>query len=808
MRSMTSELRIAARSYLRTPSMTVAAVFTMGLAVAASTAVFTIFDGLLFRPLPFHQGDRIVHVAVSPNTARSLPQEQVRRLNELRANTPLLESRALAESAVLFDEGAEATVVWGLRPARISLSLFPLLGVQPAVGRGFTPEDANASREFSSLRVEGQGWELWHREAAGDRVGPAVVILGHDLWSQMFGADRSLIGQQIEIGGGLLPWRPVLVGVMPQGFSFPDGANVWVPASVRSPQFNYARLAGGASIQQVRSVLPGHEVIPLREHVRPASARATAVLMSGVALLLIVAWVQIGALLFARTTKRVSEIGIRLALGASRRRLVGDFAIEAGLLSLGALGVGAALVHPVTSTLVWLLPEEMTRGQHLGPDARAALFAAVVCTAGVFLLMLGPLAVLRRSRPGELFGGRAFGFRDINAGRIRSALVGAQVAVTAALLYVCALTVHSFAAVSSVELGFPEERVVGLQMPALIRSLTGPREERRAGVDRQRQLALETREAIRDLPGVAGAAFGPVPFAREEVVFSDEVTVRAVEGAALDFIIRLGYASSDYPTVVGLSIVKGEWPPNLRQSDEPAVIVNEAFARMLAHDGTVIGQRLKGPRRVWRITAVVSDFVSDRPDRPVAPLVLVLTDDPQAQIVVRLAEGANTDVARAAIATTFQRLWPDKASRDVVAVRTLVAAATADYRSRALVLTIIGILCLPLALAGVAGAVAFSVQQRVREIAVRIALGANHRAIQRGVLRNMALIVALGVVAGLVGGVAIGRLIGSHLFGIGAADPLSVAAASCALFIVALAGAWLPARRAATIAPAEALRIG
>lgn len=487
-------------------------------------------------------------------------------------------------------------------------------------------------------------------------------------------------------------------------------------------------------MEQVRSVLPGHEVIPLREHVRPAGARATAVLMSGVALLLIVAWVQIGALLFARTTGRVSEIGVRLALGASRGRLVGDFAIEAGLLSLGALGVGAALVHPLTFTLVWLLPEEMTRGQHLWPDARAALFAGAVCVAGVFLLMLGPLAILRRSRPGELFVGVPFGFPEIDAGRIRSLLVGAQVAVTAALLYVCALTVHSFAAVSSVELGFSEERVLGLQMPALIRRLSGPREDRRAEIDRQVQLALETRESIRDLPGVAGAAFGPLPFAREEVVFSDQVTVTAAAGAAADFAVRLGYGSSDYPTVVGLRIVDGELPPSPVRADEPAVVVNETFARMLAQDGTVIGQRLKGPRRVWRVTAVVSDFVSERPDRPVAPELLVLTDDPQAQMVVRLADGANTDEAKAAIATTFQRLWPDKASRDVVSVTALVAAATADYRSRALVLTAIGILCLPLALAGVAGAVPFSVQQRVREIGIRIALGASHLAIQRGVV--------------------------------------------------------------------------
>src|SRR5690606_2798350 len=136
-----------------------------------------------------------------------------------------------------------------------------------------------------------------------------------------FGGDRSSIGQRIDIAGGLLPWRPVLVGVMPPGFSFPDGANIWVPARTRAAQFNYARIAEHASIQQVRSHLPGHDVIPLRDHVRPDGARASAVLMAGMALLLIVAWVQIGALLFARTTKRVSEIGIRLALGAGRRRL-------------------------------------------------------------------------------------------------------------------------------------------------------------------------------------------------------------------------------------------------------------------------------------------------------------------------------------------------------------------------------------------------------------------------------------------------------------------------------------------------------
>jgi len=194
-----NQLRIAARSPLRTPGITIAAVLTLGLAVAANTAFFTIFDGLLFRPLPFHAADRIVRVDFPLDARRSLARQQASALDELRASTPLLEARALAEPAVLFDEGAEGTVAWGLRASRVSPDLFDLLGVRPLVGRGFTVEDANAEKPFSALRVEGQGGELSHREPDGVAVGPAVVILGHELWRRMFGADPSLIGQRVEI---------------------------------------------------------------------------------------------------------------------------------------------------------------------------------------------------------------------------------------------------------------------------------------------------------------------------------------------------------------------------------------------------------------------------------------------------------------------------------------------------------------------------------------------------------------------------------------------------------------------------------
>lgn len=802
---MTNHLRVA-RTLLRTPGITLAAVLTLGLSLAANTALFSIFDGLLFRPLPFHEAGRIVYLDFPRDARRGLPRQEVSRLNDLRANTPLLEARALAEPAILFDEGAADTVAWGLRPARVSPNLFSLLGVEPVIGRGFTRDDVNAETPFSALRVDGQGWELFHRAPQGAAVGPAVVILAHDLWMQRFGGDRSLIGQRITMDGGLLPWRPLLIGVMPRGFRFPDGANLWVPANAGPARFNYGRLAGNVSVQQLRSVLPGHEVTSLRDHVRPSGAGASAVLMAGMVLLLIVAWVQIGALLFARTTKRISEIGIRLALGAGRGRLAGEFAVEGALLALLALGVASALVHPLTFTLVWLLPEEMTRGQYLTPDARTGLFAAAVSIAGVLLLVLGPLAVLRRSAPGELFTGRPFGSFQVEAGRLRSVLLAMQVAVTAALLYVCALTVHSFAAVSSVDLGFSPDRVIALQMPAAVRSFAGSADERRERFDRQVQQALDIRDAISVLPGVAGTAFGPVPFARDAVVFSDQVTIRPASGEAPELVVRVASASPNYPMLLGLQTVAGELPAHVPRSDEPPVAVNETLARLLAFDGGPVGQRLKGPQHTWRIAAVVSDFVSARPDRPVGPELLVLTEEPQAQIVVRMADGANTDAARAAIATTFERLYPDKASRDVIPVRSLAATATADYRARAIVMTLIGMLCVPLAIAGVAGAAAFSVQQRTREIAVRLALGASPRVILRGVVRDASFIVSAGIVAGVGAGVVIGRGIGSQLFGIRPADPPSVAAAAGALFIVGLAGAWFPARRAAATAPADALK--
>jgi predicted permease len=795
--AMPFALRLAVRTLSRQRTLTVAIITTVGLAVATNTALFSIFDGLLFRPLPFPDADRIVHVDFPAEIRRALPRAEVRLLTSMLGETTLIELRASAAPAALFlEEGAAAVRDWDLRPARVSPGLFTLLGIQPMAGRLLTAEDASGPRDSATF---------------GDRIESVfrspVILISYELWQAHFGGDLGIVGTPIELPGMLFQRRPVLAGVLPRGFDFPGGANIWIPTRDAPDRFDLARLAPGASVEQLRAALPGIRITPLREHVRPAGAFALGVLLAATGLLVLVAWVQVAALLFARAVGRATEIGVRLALGATRIRIARQFAMEGVLVAGAALLLAWTLAPAITATAVALLPETTTRGQSVAPDVRTLAFAGLVSLAGVLVLTLVPIDIIRRSSPLALVRGVLFENMRQGAARTRTLMLVTQICITAILMYMAGLSAQSYSRVSAVDLGFDPGRLVGIPMPALSMLVGGSEDDRRASQKRQMQQFAESLPAIQALPGVAAAASGRLPLYATANLSDQRFDVVAESDTPPIASARADDVTPDYPSVLGLRVTEGRVPSPSELSSDRWAFVNEALARQLAHAGPVVGRIITVNKRQRRVAGVVSDFVVDRPDQSVEPVVLNLTQAAQsAFILVRLEPGLEGDHAVAAIRTTLDRIWPDRASREIVHMSALANTATADYRSRATLLTLIGLLCLPLAVTGVTGALSYGIQQRKREIAISVAVGAEPNQVRRRLVRHALVAVGSGLIVGTIGGILMGRFMSAFLFQVGAADPFAIGTTVTVLLTIACVAAWMSSRRVATIDPALALR--
>lgn len=781
------DLRLAVRSLRRQPLQALVIIATVGLAVAVNTALFSVFDGLLFRPLPYPAADRVVHVETPREVLLAMSNDERTARAGALVTTGLFDRRAYAYNAVVLEDGAEGVEAWGLRPAEVSPTLFPLLGVRPLRGRLFTDDDTTVTMDRR----------------------PAII--GFDLWRQRFQGDPDIVGRVIEVPGAIFGRRFEVIGVLPRDAGFPKGAQLWIAGPPRpGDDFNVAGLADGVTIEQARATFPGTEMTGLRDHIRPDGAFALAVLLGATALLLLVAWVQVAALLSARTAGRARELGVRLAIGASRARLVRQFAVEGVVVTSGALALAWIITPGLTTAIVHLLPVEMTAGQSLRPDLRTLAFSCLLSAVGIMLLTLAPVGIIRRSAPVGLLRAEGYGAVASSAARVRFGLLSAQLAVTTVLLYMAGLSAHSFNAVGDVDLGFTPDRVVGVLLPPT--TVIGANNvERRAHIDQQVRRWAETPPALLGIPGVVAAGGGRLPF-HASVQSGGVGSSLTVTGRESDNPLVVDYMAMTpgYVAAMELRVVQGSIPGTNQLADgPPRAVVNQTLAAQLAAFGPVLGQRVTINRRELTIAAVVADFVMGRPDRRSRPQVMLLLANPQGgYMVARLAPDASIPGSLAGIRATLERVWPDNPAREVMLVSDLADTAIADYRARAMLLGLIGALSLPLALAGIVGALSHSISQRLREIGIRMALGAEPRDIRRRVLARAFTAVSIGLVAGLAGGVVMGRLMSAYLFGVQPVDAWTTIGSVAVLVVIAWAAAIVPAQRAARVDPATALRHG
>jgi putative ABC transport system permease protein len=809
------DLRFALRALSRNRAFTVATVLTLALGIAANTAVFTLVDSVLIRPLPFRAADRLVSLRHVGREGRDpLPMSQglyVLYRQQVRA----------LESLGLYGSNTVNLVVQG-QPERVAAQVvtpgfFATLGVEPALGRGF-------------------------EEAEGAPGGEPSVILSDGFWRRRFGADRDILGRTVDINGRL---RPV-VGVMPPDFGFPDReAQLWLPMVIdpaRAPLAAFGaggvgRLANGATLESLDRELQGligrlGELFPesgapafLKEvNLRPrvASLKESLVgevsttlwiLLGTMAFVLLIACANVANLLLVRAEGRQRELAVRVAIGAGRMHVLRWFLSESFLLA-GAGGIlGLALAALAVRAAIGVVPTDIPRLAEVDVDLRVAAFTAAIALGCAFFFGLFPwLRVASNELSAQL---REDSGRGATTGRhrhrLRNALVVSQVALALILLVGAGLMARSFRALSRVDPGFDAERV-------LTARITVPPAE----IESAEATALffrQLRERLAAQPGVEAVGFGQAaPLTGGIGFFSIEVEDQPRGPNELPVLssnqnVDVGYLEAlGIPIVEGRAFQEGDGAEGVR-----AVVVSRAFAQHWWPGASPLGRRVRlgfDDEDWYRIVGVAENVhfadLQGAPEEMVYwPAMIGPAASPQPtrgmDVVVRTSFADPTTFIPA-LRREVRNLNPRIPVANPRPLSDVLGAATARVSFTMTLLAVASGIALLLGIVGIYGVITYIVTQRTREIGVRMALGATAGGVRGMVVRQGLALAAAGVVIGLLAAVALSSVIGSLLFGVSATDPLTYAAVAAALLTVATAASWLPATRAAAVSPSTALR--
>ncbi len=807
------DVRLAARSLRRSPGFAAAAVVTLALGIGATTAIFSVVDAVLLRPLPYRDPGRLV-VAVG---ARPGPRGNARNdvawpdyLQWRDGVDGLVSAAAVQTRGFLADGPSGPEIVIG---ARVSASFFGTLGVVPALGRGFTDED--------------------------DRYGAEpVVILSHRLWTDWFGGAPDVLGRTLALNAGLGGGARRIVGVLPASFEsafhLPGRADVWIPMAVGpgdpatrdvrwltfvarlGPDVTYAQararvetLSKAAYADRSSEMLrAGYTLIPLDDYVVGTVRPALLLLLGAVAVLLLIACGNVSGLVLARALGRRRDLAIRSSLGAGRGRLVRQLFVESLVLAAAGGGLGLLLAAWSRGALLRLAPADIPRLAETATDWRVLTFAAGASIAAAVLFGTFPAArASRLDLVGTLkSGGAAAGAAHARARRL---LMAAEVALTVVLLAAAGLLLVSFDNLLRVDPGFDPARVLAID------TLLPPT----AGVDEARLqrffAGIVTRAAA--LPGATGAAavdYVPLGPGYSNLDFTVSEWVEGPHQAPDDEQVRVEsrHVSPGYFQVMRIPVERGR---AFRGSDTadapPVVIVNAHLARHLWGDADPIGRRLRlGPdERPWvRVVGVAGDVHHFGLDRaPGFMMYRPMTQQIETHFCTLLVRAAGDPLGLAPVArAAIRSVEPRAIVRDVRTLNAVRLTHVARPRFYAFLVGSFAALAALLAAVGLFGLMAYTVGQRTSELGVRMALGAPPDRLLRDVVRDGLRIVTVGLVLGVAGALAVTRVLASLLFDLSATDPRVFAGAAVLLLAVGALACYLPARRVLRVDPLATLR--
>ena len=806
------DIRYGARMLRKNPGFTLVAVITLALGIGANTAIFSVIESVLLRPLPYDHPQSLIEIwntyppvislgGLSPGDFQDW-QKKLTTVSEMGGYAWV-------------QQGANLTGAGD--PQRVQMSyatsnLFPMLGVKPALGRLFTPDEDRAG-------------------------GTPIVVLSHRFWQSRFGEDTGAAGKTVTLDGV----QYTIVGVLSQSSHLLDAPDLWLPLGqlpddlglsehVHHELIGIARLKPGAAVAQARAEFEalnqqsalaypaehknfGVEVRSMQDPSAAQMRESLLVLFGAVGLVLLIACANIVNLLLARNANREKEIALRTALGANRGRLVRQLLTESVLLALLGGGLGIVLAAPSVQALGALAPKDLAAVQATHLDGRVFLFTIAVCVlVGIICGLLPALQVRKTDVTASLKeGGRGSG--ALSSRKLHNLLVVAEIALALVPLVGAGLLLRSLNDLLNENPGFRADHLLSMNIPqaaipqAQLSKLTASQQQQL--LQKQSLQFEQIIEQVDGLPGVKSAAgIDVLPLASQIQQASRFVIEgRPVPDAGVRPIAETRIVSTGYFSTVGTPLLSGR---TLRQEDWNglSIDINEAMARRFWPQGNAIGSRINlcsfAAQPCW-ITIVgivgnVHQFGLDAaPTYDVyfyggwTPYLLIRTaSDPHRMAI--------------AAADVVHKIEPVLPAGNVMTMDELLANSVAPRRFSAILTGVFAVLALLLAAVGIYGVMSYMVGRRTSEIGIRMALGAQPRDVMRLVVAHSVKLSFIGVALGICGSLALTRLMSSLLFGVGAADPVTLGAVVVLLTSVAILACYIPARRAMKVDPMVALR--
>jgi putative ABC transport system permease protein len=812
MRNLIGDFRFGLRILLRNPGFTLAAIVVLALGIGANTAIFSIVNGVLLRPLPYQDASRIMQVWHVP-PAKSFPGMSLFSVSPANYLDWQAQNHSFEQMAAY---GFDSFNVGGERPEAIRGSsvapeFFSILRVQPVLGRTFSPDE--------------------------DRPGQGnVVILGNKLWRDHFASDLTIVGRNVLLNSQTY----TVIGVMPPKFKFPDWADLWVPMAWSDERravrgnHNYmviGRLKPEVNVAQAKEDLSaisgrleqqypeddkgwGATLLPLREQLVGDVRPALLVLLGAVAFVLLIACANVANLVLAKTLARKKEIAIRTSLGASRAVVLRQILAETLILSISGAAFGLFLARFGIALMEKFLADQLPSSVEITLDAQVLAFTLFLALfAGILAGLLPAVRFTRTDVYEALKQGQSRGGSDSSGNKTRGLLVVSEVALSLVLLVGAGLMLRTLLQLSSVRPGFDPNNVLTAALPVPGTRFSTPAAEAR--------FCGQLLEQLRATPGVLSAALiDSLPLdgggSHQPIAVEGQPIVPMADQPEID--VRV--ISPGYLNTMRIPLLRGR---DLNDADvvggPPVVLVSESVARRFWPNEDPIGKHVTltfSGKAAREVVGIVGDVKEDSlsQTRPVEALYWPLSQitappgEPWRAFGMSLAVRTSADPAAAisSVTSAVHRVDSQLPVEHVVTMEGLVSASLFSQRFNVLLLGAFAGLALVLAAVGIYGVLSYTVRRRVREIGIRMALGASHSDVLRLVVTDGMKPILLGVGLGLAAALALSRVVASLIFGVRATDPLTFAAVALLLVAVGLLATVIPAYRATRVEPVSILR--
>ena len=796
MDSIIKDIRFGLRGLMKRPGFTVIAVITLALGIGVNTAIFSVINAVLLRPLPYDDPSRLI----SFRSNQSAPD-----LADVESQTKAFSSLGgMVMQPLAYTAGSEPVQ---LQIGQVTGRFFETLGVRPARGRFITKDD--------------------------DKNGaPFVVVLSHNLWVKQFGRDEQILGRTIPLSGNTY----TIIGVMPESFVTPrENTEAWTPVHVSNPVAanfrgvhflrTYGRLAPGITIEQARVEMQVIDqnlatqypednknratvLFALHERIVGDTRRSLLILFAAVTFVLLIACANFANLLLARAAERQREFVIRGALGADRWRLTRQLLTESLLLSLAGGAVGVVLAFWGTSVLVAFKPENLPRVSEIAVDARVLGFTLGISVLTGLIFGLAPAWAAARGSIGDAI---KEGGRSATAGsgrqRLRSAFVVMELAVALVLLVGAGLLIKTFWNLRSVDPGFNPDQVVTMRVELP--------ETRYKNVASQTHFRRQTLAGMNSLPGVQAAMISELPLSGDSLNHDFIIENRPPIARGDEPSLETRSVMGDYFKVMQIPLRSGRdfGPQDFDEKAPDVGLANETLVRQYFQNEDPIGKRIRwarSPEVEWiTIVGVVGDvrhFGLDVPEEPA--LYTPYTQINAWKRWMSFAVRTQADAGRTAQALK-QEIWKVDSQLPVTRLETMSEMAASSFAERRFNMSLLSLfagLALGLAAIGIYGVMSNAVTQRTQEIGIRLALGAHTTDVLKLIIRNGMTLVIIGVAVGLGGAFALTRLMATLVFGVTPTDGLTIGIMSVVLIGVAFLACFIPALRATKVDPLVALR--